>query len=136
MGRGQRRPLSTQAFIWDARSGIRGLGVVEGDSASHASGVTRDGRRISGYSVGDNRMRACVWNRDGDRWRSAPLPHDGQLGGPIVPISGDGVFTADSMHVEARVVVTFGGMNLPVHATTDGKRLSETCPEPDVPAGK
>lgn len=48
--------------------------------------------------------------------------------GPPVPISGDGTFTADSMHVEARVVASFGGMNIPVHATTDAHRLSDTCP--------
>jgi hypothetical protein len=50
--------------------------------------------------------------------------------GPPVPISGEGAFTADSMHIEARVVLNYGGMSIPVHAVTDAKRLSETCPDP------
>ena len=32
----------------------------------------RDGRRISGYSVGDDRVRACVWERDGEAGRRRP----------------------------------------------------------------
>jgi hypothetical protein len=66
--------MRNQAFLWDAKAGIRGLGVLEGDRASFASGITRDGRRISGYSVGDDRVRACVWDRDGDGWRQQPCP--------------------------------------------------------------
>jgi hypothetical protein len=54
--------LRNQAFVWDAKAGIRGLGVLEGDWASFACGVSRDGRRVSGYSVGDNRVRPCVWD--------------------------------------------------------------------------
>lgn len=54
--------------------------------------------------------------------------------GPPVPISGSGTFTAESMHVEARIVPNVGGLNIPVHAVTDAKRLSEACPDPSAPA--
>jgi uncharacterized membrane protein len=91
---GRRIPLSIQAFTWDARAGIRGLGVPEGDSTSFATGITRDGRRISGYSVGENRMSACVWDRDGEGWKATVLPHAARLGPGVVPISGDGRFVA------------------------------------------
>lgn len=91
---GQRVHLGRQAFLWDARGGIRGLGVAEGDIASFATGISRDGRRISGYSIGDNRIRACVWDRDGDGWKATPLPHASRLSSNVVAISGDGRFVA------------------------------------------
>ncbi len=87
-------PLVIQAFLWDARTGIRGLGVMEGDLSSIATGISRDGRRISGYSVGPDRKRACVWERDGDGWKGVVLPNVGVLGSPTVPISGDGRIVA------------------------------------------
>jgi hypothetical protein len=55
--------------------------------------------------------------------------------GPAIPISGQGTFTAESMHLEAKISVQFGGLSVPVHATTDARRLSETCPDPAAPAG-
>ncbi len=55
--------------------------------------------------------------------------------GAPVPISGEGVYTGDTMHIEARVAVAVGGLNVPVHASTDAKRLGDICPEPAVPAG-
>ncbi len=82
--------LRNQAFLWDAEGGIRGLGALEGDSASFACDVTRDGRRISGYSVGEGRKRACVWERDGESWKGVPLPHETQLGSNVVAMSDDG----------------------------------------------
>lgn len=91
---GRSIPLRNQAFVWDARSGIRGLGTLPGDNASFATGVTRDGRRISGFSVGDNRVRACYWERAGDAWKVAPLPHAERLGSNVVAISGNGRFLA------------------------------------------
>lgn len=48
--------------------------------------------------------------------------------GDPVPISGQGVFTSDSMHLEARIAPQIGGLTVPVHAVTDAKRVSETCP--------
>ena len=73
---GVRIPLLNQSFIWDARAGIRGLGTLKGDNGSSACGVTRDGRRISGYSIGDNGKRACYWEREGDGWKAVDLPQE------------------------------------------------------------
>lgn len=87
---GVRVAMRNQAFIWDAQGGIRGLGVLKDDWASFACGVTRDGRRISGFSVGENRMRACIWDREGEGWKSSPLPHAHQLGSNVVAISDNG----------------------------------------------
>jgi hypothetical protein len=91
-----RIPLRNQAFVWDAKAGIRGLGALKDDYSSYAGGVSRDGRRISGYSVGDNRVRACVWDRekDGDGWKGTALPQTAQLGSNTVVISGDGKHVA------------------------------------------
>lgn len=86
----QRGTGSNQAFVWDVRAGIRGIGMPEGDLSSFASGISRDGRRISGYSVGPNRKRACIWERDGESWKAAVLPESAQLRSTHVPISGDG----------------------------------------------
>jgi uncharacterized membrane protein len=86
--------LRNQAFVWDAKAGIRGLGTLKDDSASFATDITADGRRISGFSVGDNRVRACVWDRDGDGWKATALPHMAQLGSIVVAISDDGKLVA------------------------------------------
>ena len=91
---GVRVPLRNQAFIWDAQAGIRGLGVLENDGASFACGITRDGRRISGYSVGQDRVRACVWEEHGGGWKGTALPQTSRLGSTTVAISGDGLFVA------------------------------------------
>src|SRR5579862_10054676 len=48
--------------------------------------------------------------------------------GPPVPISGNGTFTSETMHLEAKVSPQIGGLTVPVRAVTDAKRLSETCP--------
>ncbi len=86
--------LRNQGFVWDAARGIRGLGVLPGDFASFASDISGDGRRISGYSVGQDRVRACIWERDGDGWTVAALPESSQLGSQVVPMSDDGKFIA------------------------------------------
>lgn len=86
--------MRNQAFVWDKQKGIRGLGALEGDTASFACGVSRDGSRISGFSVGPNRARACVWDKDGDGWKGTALPQTDRLGSQIVSISGDGEHVA------------------------------------------
>ncbi len=91
--------LRNQGFVWDAATGIRGLGAPEGDSASFACGVSRDGRRVSGFAVGDGRSRACVWDLDGTEARSSGvkvrvLPHATRLGSNTVAISGGGTHVA------------------------------------------
>jgi uncharacterized membrane protein len=87
---GKSVPLRNQAFIWDAQRGIRGLGTLKDDAASFATGITRDGRCISGFSVGPDRVRACVWDREGDRWKASALPQTKRLGSNVVAISGNG----------------------------------------------
>ena len=48
--------------------------------------------------------------------------------GPPVPISGSGVFTSDSMHLEARITPKIGGLVIPIRAVTDARRLGDDCP--------
>jgi hypothetical protein len=48
--------------------------------------------------------------------------------GKPIPISGEGTFTRDTFHMEARVAAQFGPMTVPVRATTDAKRLGADCP--------
>jgi hypothetical protein len=50
--------------------------------------------------------------------------------GPPVPISGQGAFTSDTLHIDAHATIQFGGLNVPVKASTDAKRLGDTCPDP------
>jgi uncharacterized membrane protein len=91
---GKRVHLRNQGFIWDEATGIRGLGALKDDAASFACGVNRDGTCISGVSVGDNRIRACVWQRVKDNWIGMGLPHASQLGSQVVVISDNGRFVA------------------------------------------
>jgi uncharacterized membrane protein len=86
--------LSNQAFIWDKANGIRGLGALKDDLASFAFGVTSDGSRISGFSVGDNRVRACIWEQDGTTWQGKALPQAGKLGSQRVVMSDNGKYIA------------------------------------------
>ena len=44
-----------------------------------------------------------------------------------VPITGEGVYTRDSLRLDARVKAKVGGLVVPVHARTIGKRLGD-CP--------
>ena len=88
--RGQHVHLRNQAFIWEETAGIRGLGALKDDSASFACDVTRDGTCISGVSVGEGRVRACIWERVGDAWKGTALPQAGQLGSQQVLMSDNG----------------------------------------------
>jgi uncharacterized membrane protein len=92
--RGQRVHLQNQAFVWEEAKGIRGIGALKDDSASVACGVTHDGSWISGFSVGDGRIRACVWKRTGDAWNGTALPQADQLGSQVVKISDNGRYVA------------------------------------------
>ena len=87
-------PLRNQAFVWEAGTGIRGLGALEDDAASFACGITRDGRRISGLSVGNNRMRVCIWDQDGAGWKGSALPQASRFGSNTVVISDNGRYVA------------------------------------------
>jgi hypothetical protein len=48
--------------------------------------------------------------------------------GPAIPISAQGTFTSDTLHLEARLAVQFGGLAVPIRASTDAKRLADACP--------
>lgn len=90
---GVRTVMRTQAFVWDEASGARGLGVLPDDWSSVATAISRDGTTIAGYSVGENRRRACVWDRTpgGDAWVGSPLPQsEAQLHSNTVALSPDG----------------------------------------------
>jgi uncharacterized protein DUF3617 len=54
--------------------------------------------------------------------------------GAPVPISGEGTFTSDTMHIDARISVEFGGLKVPVRASTDARKLDDHCPDPAAPA--
>lgn len=92
---GRRVLFSGVAFVWDAKDGIRNLGTLPEDTMSHADGVSADGNFISGISIGQDRIRACVWERDGDTWKSQPLPQEtNHLNTQIVVISPNGKYVA------------------------------------------
>ena len=55
--------------------------------------------------------------------------------GPSIPITGEGVFTSDSLHLDARITPQIGGLSIPVKASTDAKRLGDACPADGAPAG-
>ncbi|HEX4710629.1 DUF3617 domain-containing protein, partial [Phenylobacterium sp.] len=48
--------------------------------------------------------------------------------GPAIPITGQGDFTSDTLHIEARISPQIGGLTIPVRASTDAKRLADSCP--------
>jgi hypothetical protein len=54
--------------------------------------------------------------------------------GPAIPITGQGTFASDTMHLEARISPQIGGLTIPVRASTDAKRLGDSCPA-DAAAG-
>jgi hypothetical protein len=51
------------------------------------------------------------------------------------PITGEGVFTSDTMRVDARVGLKLGGLTVPGHARTVAKRIGE-CPAETASAGR
>lgn len=53
--------------------------------------------------------------------------------GPPVPVSGEGSFTRDTFHMEARVSAQLGPMTVPIRAVTDARRLGDECPAGDAP---
>jgi hypothetical protein len=48
--------------------------------------------------------------------------------GKPVPVRGEGVFTADTLRMDAHVDANLGGMTVQVHARTTARRLGDTCP--------
>lgn len=56
--------------------------------------------------------------------------------GAPIPITGEGVFTSDSLHLDARITPQIGGLSVPVRASTDARRLGDTCPADAAPDGR
>lgn len=52
-----------------------------------------------------------------------------------VPVTGEGVYTRDSIRLDARFKAKLGGLGVTVHARTSGTRLGDTCPT-ETAAGK
>jgi hypothetical protein len=50
--------------------------------------------------------------------------------GKPIPVSGQGTFTRDTFHMEARVAAQLGPMTVPVRAVTDARRIGDECPPP------
>jgi len=48
--------------------------------------------------------------------------------GAPIPITGEGTFSSDTLHLEARIAPQIGGMTISIRASTDAKRLGDTCP--------
>ena len=46
-----------------------------------------------------------------------------------VPISTQGVYTPDTLRMDAYVKAKIAGLTVPVHARTTAKRIGDTCPE-------
>jgi len=84
--------MRNQGFVWDEANGMRGLGVLPDDVSSFACGISRDGSRISGFSVGKDRVRPCLWELMGEQWAARVLPHESKLGSTTVAISGNGQY--------------------------------------------
>ena len=55
--------------------------------------------------------------------------------GPAIPITGEGTFTADTLHLDAKNTPQIGGLTIPVRASTDAKRLADSCPAETASAG-
>lgn len=55
--------------------------------------------------------------------------------GAPIPISGAGTFTSDSLHLDARIAPQIAGLRIPIRATTDAKRLGDSCPAETASAG-
>jgi hypothetical protein len=54
--------------------------------------------------------------------------------GKPIPVEGEGTFTQDSFHMDARVAAQLGPLTIPVHAVTDAHRLGPDCPAPEAAA--
>jgi hypothetical protein len=50
--------------------------------------------------------------------------------GAPFPIAGEGTYSRDSFHLDARASAPLGPISLPVHAATDAHRLADACPTP------
>ncbi len=49
-------------------------------------------------------------------------------GTPVIPVTGEGVFTEDTLRIDARIEAQLGGLTIPIQARTTAKRLGDVCP--------
>jgi uncharacterized membrane protein len=90
-----RRPgPQSQGVVWEVGTDLKPLGTLEGDLASMATGVTADGKTITGYSLGRASRRPCSWERTPEGYRISVLPHQEPLGSNVVVISPSGTHAA------------------------------------------
>ena len=68
----------SQAFIWDAARGMRGLGHLQQHKHSHASGISDDRRIVVGGS-GKESQEAFIWEPAQGMRRLQTLAEDAQL---------------------------------------------------------
>ncbi|MET0293903.1 MAG: DUF3617 family protein [Phenylobacterium sp.] len=54
--------------------------------------------------------------------------------GRKVDVSGEGEYTPTTMKLNARIATEFAGLTISGRATTDARRLSDTCPPPAAAA--
>lgn len=65
------------AIVWDAKTGeVTDLGKLPDDTASQATDISSDGKRIVGYSTGAQpaRVTPCVWEQVGEDQAWIPKP--------------------------------------------------------------
>ncbi len=64
------------AVLWQPETNsIIALPRPEGDPSTHAQDISADGKRITGYATGLERMRPVVWNKaDDGKWTVEVLP--------------------------------------------------------------
>jgi uncharacterized protein DUF3617 len=53
-----------------------------------------------------------------------------------VPINSEGVYTQDTMRLDAHMSARVGTLTIPVHARTSGTRLGDACPAPTDEPGR
>ena len=99
----------TRAFVWDSHSKeLKPLPPLPSDLACHAQDISADGKKISGYSVGNSpaRMRPCLWEwqEKSKEWTSQELesilPNNPFLQAGHVIISPDGKRIAATISVK------------------------------------
>ena len=54
--------------------------------------------------------------------------------GAPIPVEGEGTYSRETFHLEARGSASLGPITLPLHAVTDARRLGDDCPAPDAVA--
>jgi hypothetical protein len=121
---------SVKAFVWDSRSNVQmSLPPLESDIVCHAQDISADGKRITGYSIGNEppRMRPCVWDwqEKTKSWIPQELPsiepNNPFLQTAHVIISPDGKRVAASITEEQVSQFVFNSSLFVWEHTEDGK---------------